>query len=140
MIKSIFLSKLDILLDVNDCSWTLAAPLQYYSEMLNSLIIVPTGFQTDLASVPRFPLVFDVWGARAHRESVIHDYLYCVGAFPDVTYAQANQIFLEAMKSRGVHWYIRWPMYLAVCAGGWFHWKKRSCKVNNCVQMVNIDG
>lgn len=125
MNKAVFLSGLDVRLTGDDCSWVLGAPLRYYSALLNSLVIVPAGFGTDLASVPRLPLVFDVWGARAHREAVVHDYLYCCGSFPDVTYSQANRVFLEAMASRGVKRYIRWPMYWAVCAAGWMHWKKR---------------
>jgi hypothetical protein len=37
---------------------------------------------------------------------------------------EANDLFLEAMKSRGVGMGIRWPMYLAVCAAGAFSYHK----------------
>ena len=46
-------------------------------------IRVPSGFETDLASVPRLPIVYDLWGNRAHREAVLHDYLYSIGATPE---------------------------------------------------------
>jgi|GEM_PF-875895 len=81
-------------------------------------IVVPTGFQTDLASVPRLPFVYLLWGDRAHREAVLHDYLFRKDSVPVATFMEANGLFLEAMTSRGVRWAIRWPMYAAVCAGG----------------------
>lgn len=89
-----------------------------YKDRQNRLIIVPKGFQTDLASVPRLPIVYGIWGDRAHREAVLHDYLYRVDADPSCTFMEANDLFPEAMESRGVRWSIRYPMYAAVCAAG----------------------
>jgi len=123
--KARFVSELDICLCDNDL-WRIAKPLIYYSAILNSLIIVQEGFITDLASVPRLPIVYDMWGARAHREAVIHDALYCTNCFPVVTRSQADHVFLEAMKSRGVKAHIRYPMFWAVRAAGWCRWHKRT--------------
>jgi len=97
--------------------WKLEAPLVYESEIVGK-VTVPTGFCTDLASVPRLPVVYLLWGNRAHREGIIHDYLYRCDSQPVVSFETANKVFLEAMKSRGKPWWVRWFMYAGVCAGG----------------------
>lgn len=122
--QSRFITELDICLGDNDL-WRVDKPLIYFSASLNSLIIVQEGFLTDLASVPRLPFVYDMWGDRAHREAVLHDYLYCSDCFPDATRAQADGVFLEAMNVRKVPVHIRYPMYWAVRAAGWCRWHKR---------------
>ena len=123
--KAQFLSELDIKLTDNDCIWTLESPLVYYSELLDVKIEVPTGFETDFASVPRVPIAYMFYGGRCHREAVIHDYLYRTNSIPVVTFMQANDVFLEAMKVRGKSWGVRFPMYWGVCSGGYFSYHKR---------------
>lgn len=96
-------------------------------------VAIPAGFETDLASVPRVPIVYCWWGDRAHREAVLHDYLYRVGAsiiemgdplgylrnISDFPKEEADWLFREAMIGQGVSWTIYHPMYAAVrCAGG----------------------
>lgn len=49
---SAFLSELEIRLVGGDSVWELDFSLKYKSDLLNCEIIVPAGFQTDLASVP----------------------------------------------------------------------------------------
>ena len=119
-----FLTNLNIAL-VDDCTWRLSSPLAYQSDIAGR-IVVPDGFLTDLASVPRIPIVYLSWGDRAHREAVVHDFLYCAdcpACFPrDVV----DKIFLEAMEARGVPAHIRYPMYWGVRLGGWACWKRRS--------------
>lgn len=105
----------------------LEANLAYDSDIIGR-VVVQKGFQTDLASVPRLPIAYALFGDRAHRESVLHDYLYRVDARPEITYSQANKVFLEAMKVRGKPFYIRWPMYIGVCLGGWTAWHKKKVK------------
>ena len=117
-----FTTELDIQLIDEDKLWKLNSPLVYQSDK-NGIITVPPGFITDLASVPRIPFVYDKWGNRAHREAVLHDYLYCYDSIPVVDFGVANALFLEAMKSRGVKEDIYLPMYEAVCCFGrkFFH-------------------
>lgn len=98
--------------------YLLLLPLIYEDEA-GMRIVVPAGFQTDLASVPRLPIVYGIWGDRAHREAVLHDYAYRKDAEPKLSFMRANTLFLEAMCSRGVKDSIRWPMFLAVCACGY---------------------
>lgn len=87
---------------------------------------IPEGFETDLASVPRLPFIYWIWGDRAHREAVLHDYLYRIDAVlwigtsicKDVEKKEADWLFREAMKGQGRSWGIYQPMYIAVRAAG----------------------
>jgi len=99
--------------------WCLVLPLIYDSGILDKTITVPEGFCTDFASVPRVPFVFEAFGDRAHRESVIHDFLYQTAM---VERSVADRVFLEAMKVRGKKPWIRWCMFLGVRLGGWKAW------------------
>jgi hypothetical protein len=100
---------------------------------LNSVICIeaPKGFETDLASVPRLPLIYDAWGDRAHREAVIHDYMYRKDAhkwiwdkdYPvahegTISKEDADWYFRQAMILNGVSWFVYHPMYLAVRTAG----------------------
>ena len=105
-------------------------PLLYYSSLLKSKGIDPYiriqgGFYTDLASVPRVPFVFSMWGDRAHREAVVHDYLFRKDSKPIVSFSLANRVLLEAMKCRGKPIHIRYPMYWGVCIGSYPYYHKR---------------
>lgn len=126
--------------DGNDCVWIVTSPLKYWCGLLDCLIVVPpwfetkepdpsdkeeSFFETDFASVPRVPFIYEAWGDRAHREAVLHDYLYRIDSIPVVSYSQANDIFLEAMKSTGKPWYISRFMYLGVVFGGFTSYHKR---------------
>ena len=123
-----FLTELDVCLH-DDCIWILEEPLIFRSAVLMRDGVVPVGFQTDLASVPRVPFVYESWGNRAHREAVLHDYLYRIGDMA-VSFSDANRVFLEAMTSRGVRWWIKWPMYWAVCVAGWMSYHKLHVRDN----------
>jgi hypothetical protein len=96
-----------------------------YQSDLAGRVEVPTGFETDLASVPRLPLVYWAFGGRAHREAVIHDCLYLIDSNPGVDCSIANKVFLEAMKARGKPFYVYYPMYLGVKLGGFASYHKR---------------
>ncbi len=95
--------------------------------------VIPKGFETDLASVPRVPIVYLIWGDRAHREAVLHDYLYRKDSVilnecnlivsREIPKEDADWLFRTAMISRGQPYYIYQPMYLAVriAGGSYFH-------------------
>ena len=123
-----FLSALDGR-SVDDKLWLLLSPLHYESDILGP-IKVPLGFMTDFASVPRVPIAYMLFGDRAHRESVIHDYLYRTDSVPRATYSQANNVFLEAMKVRGKGYFVRYAMYWGVVLGGWTAYHKKRVKDN----------
>lgn len=98
--------------------WELCKPLAYRSEIAASVIIVPAGFQTDFASVPRVPVAYWLTGDTAHPPAVVHDWLYSTGEFQR---QKADAILLEAMAADGVPAWRRYVMYLAVRAFGGSH-------------------
>jgi len=111
--------------DDSDNVWIVTKRLVYASKF-SGYITIPEGFETDFASVPRLPIVYRAWGDRAHREAVLHDYLYRVGSVPMLSRALCDDIFLESMESRCVKWKIRKPMYYGVRLFGWSAYRKRS--------------
>lgn len=119
-----FLTELDTR-EVTDKVRMLLAPLIYESDLVGR-IVVPERFFTDFASVPRIPIVFMLWGDRAHREAVIHDYLYRIDSSPAVSCSMANKVFNEVMVCRGKERKVRLPMYWGVVLGGWTAHHKRT--------------
>ncbi|OIO75491.1 MAG: hypothetical protein AUJ85_03035 [Elusimicrobia bacterium CG1_02_37_114] len=118
-----FLTELDVRLRDNKI-WVLDSSLAYESNLVGK-IEVPSRFETDFASVPRLPVIYLLWGDRAHREAVLHDYLYRMDSIPLVSFSTANKVFLEAMKIREKNWFVRWPMFLGVKFGGHSSYHKR---------------
>ena len=97
--------------------YRLIAPLVF--KIANIRFEVPTFFVTDCATVPRIPIIYDLWGDRAHRESVLHDYLYRASDFLRYPRKACDKIFLLAMQVTGKPAYIRYPMYWGVRLMGW---------------------
>ena len=120
-----FITELDARLKDNDKIWIIDSPLIYISDILGK-ITVPLGFECDFASVPRVPLFYALFGNRAHRESVVHDYLYREDVSPTATREQADNVFLEAMKCRGKGFFVRYAMWTGVRVGGWTAYHKRN--------------
>jgi len=118
-----FLSKLEIenADNTDDGQWLLAAPLVYESPALSGTVVtVPSGFQTDLASVPRVPIVFDLFGATSNEAAALHDYLYAAKTFPRAT---CDRLLREASAATGVPAWRRWPMWVGVRLFGGFAWR-----------------
>lgn len=82
--------------------------------------MVPKGFGTDLASVPRGfrNIASKLDGIEA---SVVHDHAYFYKTLPRF---QADALFLAILKAGGVPWLRRLAMYAAVRAGGWIPYGK----------------
>ena len=119
-----FLTQLEVrALDGDE--WVLLKPLKYHMtykiyleapKHLGREIIVPSGFVTDLASVPG-PLRGLVSGVKETRKpAVVHDYLYRkkIG-----TRAWADAVFREAMKDTKTPFWKRWICWAGVRIGGW---------------------
>jgi hypothetical protein len=106
--------------EIEEGLWLLHEPLVYESDLLGKTIVVPTGFETDFASVPRIPLAFLLTGGKANKAAVIHDYLY---AKQEVSRAQADSVFLEAMKVSNQPGWRANLMWAGVRIGGWVGWK-----------------
>jgi hypothetical protein len=80
---------------------------------------VPIGFRTDLASVPRIPGAFMLFGDRAKRAGIVHDYLYSTGS--DREYA--DEVFLACMRHEVGDSVSRRVMWLGVRLFGGMFWK-----------------
>ena len=102
--------------------WLLVEDLSYELPDGQGSIVVPAGFLTDFASIPRplWSLVGDPGGPWAPA-AVVHDYLYRTGLMPR---AEADAIFYEAMAAEGIRTTKRWLMWLAVRVGGWAAYRK----------------
>jgi hypothetical protein len=101
--------------------WVILQPFVYKSDILQTVIVVPEGFSTDFASVPRLPLMFLLAGDEAHEAAVIHDRLYATG---EVTRDQADAVFKEAALVTGEPaWRVN-LMYAGIRLGGWMAWNE----------------
>lgn len=121
-----FLTSLDVRLlsdsEDSDGKWMLVSPLLYESDVAGKIIKVPIAFETDFASVPRVPIIFDLMGDLAHAAAVLHDYLYATG---EVSRATADAVLKEAAIVSGIPKWKAWLMYLAVRTFGASRYSKR---------------
>lgn len=76
--------------------WELVEPLVYESDCAAMTITVPVGFKTDFASVLRLPVIYLLFGDKAHAPATVHDYLYTAKPIPRKL---ADDVFSEAMKA-----------------------------------------
>jgi len=86
---------------------------------------IPTGFEFDLDSVPRLPLVYLLFKGRSGlRAPCLHDWLYRVDS-PVCTRLEADLAYWDAMRSFGVP--LVWAAFhfLGVRIGGRRAWSKR---------------
>jgi hypothetical protein len=82
---------------------------------------VPAGYVSDLDTVPRWPLVYWLAKGRTVKAAVVHDWLCdTLRLAPDapgqITRAEADRIFLDAMADEGVPGWQRRIIYAAVRA------------------------
>lgn len=112
--------------ELDECSnsgrglFELVVPLIYESEALGETIIVPAGFKTDFASVPRLPVVWLLFGDTARKAAALHDFLYTKPH--NTTREQADQVLREAAQLCGVGIFRATCLYLGVRIGGASHW------------------
>lgn len=99
-------------------TWVLLAPLACESGRIG-VVVVPEGFVTDFASVPRLPLAYFLAGGLAHAAAVIHDWLYTTHSTDRAT---ADAVFQDAAKACGVSAWRAYLMWLGVRAGGASSW------------------
>jgi hypothetical protein len=100
-------------------------PLIYRSVVLDQTLIIPTGFEYDGMSVPRWiPAAYAVLREAGNKASCVHDFLY---SHPKVaTRAQADAVLREALEVEGADWLQRNLAWLGVRAGGWAHYRRRA--------------
>lgn len=105
---------------ITDSEWKLTYDFVYASEVLDRIVVVPAGFVTDFASVPRLPFVYFLTAGVAVRAAVIHDYLYRSG---NASRKEADKVFAEAMKITGQAAWRRGLMYVGLRLFGWTAYK-----------------
>lgn len=106
--------------DTDDGQWILTRELIYQSDVAGCTIIVPSGFRTDLASVPRLPIVFLLTGDTSREAACVHDWLY---TSHQVSRAMADAVLREASAATSVPAWRRWLMWAGVRAFGGSHWE-----------------
>lgn len=83
--------------------------------------VVPEGFLTDFASVPKIPVIYQLLHDKAKVSAIFHDWLY---SEKPCTRREADLAFLEAMEEEGLNFPTRMAMYKGVRLGGWAYWRK----------------
>jgi len=87
--------------------------------------VIPAGFQTDLASVPRI-----LWSIIAPNyaafvaPAILHDYLYSCGNLGDRRFA--DEVLYNALKAQEVSTYTAMKFYMAVRLFGASHFNSRN--------------
>lgn len=103
----------------NPGEWQLLSPLVYTSKA-GKVWIVPKGFITDLASIPRSARILIDRNGPSRPAATLHDYLYATGAVGRV---EADALFLEALEAASVGWVTRHLMHSAVRVAGWVFYR-----------------
>ncbi len=66
-------------------------------------IEMPVEMESDGASVPRFPLIYDAWGDRVPREAFMHDYAYRIdGTIILVVSKEVNETCLDLIREADI--------------------------------------
>ena len=84
---------------------------------------VNIGFQTDLASIPQFLRSVLPQIGRHIQAAIFHDLIYRTKGHWGLLRAQADQMFLDGMKTSGVRYTRRYALYWGVRSGGWTSWR-----------------
>lgn len=107
-----FLTDLDLTV-LLDNSYRLKNP--FYVLLSGQEVIIPADFKTDLASVPRVPVVYLALGGRGHKAAVIHDWLYQTCLF---SREDCDGYFYHALRESGIGYFYAMAMYRGVRLGG----------------------
>ena len=104
-----------------DDEFVLEAPLVWDVGKV-ALLVVPAGFVTDLASIPRvFQNVLSVTG-KSRRAAVAHDWLYCT---KEPSRAWADEFLRLALIAEGMGAAEARIYWAGVRLGGWLPWGRR---------------
>jgi uncharacterized protein DUF1353 len=95
-------------------SWILDEAVIYIGKY--GKYVVPAGYTTDFASVPRLLWWFTPKSGPWNKAAVVHDWLITNGLLGeiDITSPRVDAEFREAMKACGVGWARRWVMWAGV--------------------------
>jgi hypothetical protein len=110
--------------EVNDNTWELADALRYVGN--TDRFVVPAGFRTDFASVPRvFVWLIPKYG-RYTKAAILHDFLCVEAKAGRFDRDDADGLFRRSMRELGVSFLRRWVMWGAVSlATQWIELRRR---------------
>ena len=89
--------------------------------LLSFKAVVPDGFVTDFASVPRFWWRWVPPAGDYAAAAVVHDWLYRTAGV-GITRFMADALFRDLMEALGVPAWKRWAMWAMVRANSWRYW------------------
>lgn len=105
-----------VVVEQHERGWILRESFRYIDDEKQIVVVVPEGFITDFASVPRafwnIALPDDYEYSAA---AIVHDRLY---ETHERTRAEADAIFYDAMEVNGTPRWKRWVMWSAVRSFG----------------------
>ena len=98
--------------EISDERWELVEPVTY--EGNTDTFVVPAGFETDFASVPRvFVWLLPRYG-KYTKAAILHDWLCARVRAGTFDRADADGLFRRSMRELGVPFVRRWMMWAAV--------------------------
>jgi hypothetical protein len=105
--------------------WRLLEPVAYTGE--RDHFLVPEGYVTDFASVPRLAVWLIPTYGRYTAPAILHDYLItdCIPT-GRITSADTDGLFRRAMRELGVPPVRRWLMWAGVRWGALFNRRRRA--------------
>jgi len=115
--------------------WMLTSDLIWHSD--TERYVVPRGFETDLASIPRIFRWLLNQNGGSRRPAVLHDYLY---RMQPISRAEADAIFRRALEAEGVILPGRWLYWSGVRLGGWIAWRGHSGRGGRRERRIGADG
>ena len=101
---------------VDGRTWCLCAEFDFASEVLERLIRIPSGCDTDFASIPRALWSWLPPTGRYGKAAVVHDWLYRTPG--QASRLDADRVLLEGMTVLQVSRFTRWLIYSGVRVGG----------------------
>lgn len=124
---------------IDGIKWEVRAPFEYHLGALGSTerILIPIGFITDFASIPRALWSLLPPSGAYGKAAVVHDWMYqnriVTVMWPDTDTAvrarlcnrgEADHALLEGMQVLGIGWLTRSIIYSGVRSGGWHSWNR----------------
>lgn len=103
-------------------------------EGLGKKIVVPKGFMSDLATIPRVFQLFIPKVGPYNAAAIVHDWGYCVQF---LTRKEVDCLFLDIMKNSKVGFFTRYSMYYFMRLLGsiaWYLSKKDVAKYRRIVK------
>lgn len=105
-----------------DDEWVVCDPLVWLLVGTDRRLVVPAGFITDLASIPRPFRPFLSPTGKSRRAAIAHDYLYSSNQW---SRADVDQFLRLALITEGMGEVQARIYWLGVRAGGWLYYNKR---------------